>query len=127
MLPTMVDSTPNFVMKKPDIFIVRGKRCPCICDENGVLVFLACPNCGRLILVCDEVGNAFDNLDNLLNSNPLVVSPHSEQNCPQCEQAPLNSFRLAEETDLRKAGISEKRYEAAGHEVAQAIRVHCGK
>ena len=110
------------MVAEPLPLILKSESCPCDCGGNGVLVFLACPNCEAVILACDEIGNAFDNLDNPLVSNPLVLWREARQYCPACSAAMLADFRLATENDLERCSVSGDRIASAGLAVAQSIR-----
>src|SRR6476619_4493935 len=50
---------------------VKGRRCPCACGGEGALVFISCPSCGQISLICDEVGTVFPNPRDL-DKGPLL-------------------------------------------------------
>jgi hypothetical protein len=41
------------------MWYVVEPRCPC-CNGQGDLCFSACPECGHVVLICAEVGTAFE-------------------------------------------------------------------
>jgi hypothetical protein len=102
--------------------VVRGGRCPCDCDGNGSLVYLSCPQCGKVVLVCDETGNVFDNLREPLASAPLVLWRSAGQRCPECKQIALARFQLATADELTRAGIPGEDYEAGDVRVGESVR-----
>jgi rRNA maturation protein Nop10 len=46
-----------------------NKLCP-VCGQGSCLVFVACPDCERLFLRCDEDGSVFANPRDLSDSPP---------------------------------------------------------
>ena len=93
-------------------YFVRDKRCPCDCDGNGQLMYIACPGCGKILLVCTEIGNVFDNLSDPLQSDePLVIWRISNQVCPGCRQEKLSDFIAATEEQLQAIGLKISDYE----------------
>ena len=109
-------------MESDHPLIVRGRRCPCDCDENGALIYLRCPGCANIILLCDEIGNVFDNLDDPLASLPLVIWRSSGQHCPGCQTVLLTNFELATDQDLTRLGIGPDKYEAGDAYVSDSFR-----
>ncbi|MEM1209677.1 MAG: hypothetical protein AAGI54_10455 [Planctomycetota bacterium] len=105
-------------------YCLKDRPCPCDCDENGVLALMCCPECGKLILVCDEIGNAFDNLQDPLDSLPLVICRSGNQRCPQCGTARLSDFLCADRQALLEGGLSLDLFEDGGRQLAATIRTH---
>ena len=106
------------------MFTVKDKRCPCDCDENGALAYLACPSCRKVVLVCDEIGNVFDNLEHPLDSLPLVIWRKTGQFCPQCSKVLLADFEAASEADLVAHGVNLTTVEVAEKLVQLSINHH---
>lgn len=91
------------------IYMLKNSRCIC-CDGEGSLVFLSCPECFKVVLMCDEVGSIFDNLKDHRASQPLVVWKSAKQKCPCCGKAFLSDFNPATENQIKEAGISCDEY-----------------
>jgi hypothetical protein len=102
--------------------IVRGRRCACDCDGNGVLVYLSCPKCEKVVLVCDEIGNVFDNIDDPLASSPLVIWRSAGQRCSGCHEVLLADFRISTEHDLTGLGLGSDEVEAGDAVVSDSVR-----
>lgn len=91
----------------------RGLDCPCQCGGNGFLVFYACPGCNAIVLVCDELGNVFDNLKDPKNSTPLVIWRSTGQNCSKCEVSKIADFQAATQEQLLAYGFEATEFELA--------------
>jgi len=102
--------------------IASGRRCPCDCDENGLLVFMSCPQCGKVVLACDEIGNVFDNLEDPFRSRPLVLWRSSHQHCPACDKVELADFVFATEEALLSSGLSDIDFELGEAASREAVR-----
>jgi hypothetical protein len=83
---------------------------------------LGCPNCDRVVLVCDEIGNVFDDLSNLLASSPLVIWRSAAQRCPGCNALPLASFIPADERQLLASGVGPEDFTPAPYGMPFSIR-----
>ncbi|MEM0914884.1 MAG: hypothetical protein AAGB29_12625 [Planctomycetota bacterium] len=105
-------------------YFLKDRPCPCDCDQNGVLAVVCCPECGKLILVCDEIGNAFDNLQDPLDSLPLVIWGGTGQKCPTCGSVLLSDFPCADLQALLDGGLSLDEVEDGGKQLAATIRTH---
>jgi uncharacterized protein YbaR (Trm112 family) len=106
------------------MWIVKNKRCPCDCGGNGVLAYLVCPQCRKVVLVCDEIGNVFDDLSVVLNSAPLVLWRSSGQLCPKCSNVLLADFEAASEADLLACHVNLDTIEAADDQVQRSVKHH---
>jgi len=69
------------------------------------LACLRCSDCGQVVVVCDEIGNVFDNLDDPLLSLPLVIWRSVGHKCPKCNSVLLADFAPAGLNDLARLGI----------------------
>jgi len=72
-------------------------------------------------LICDEIGNVFDNLKDPLNSGPLVIWRSSGQRCPTCNRALLADFQLSTESDLVALGLGSADFEVAPQGIAESV------
>lgn len=91
------------------IFSLRSPRCEC-CSNQGALCFSTCPNCGKIVLVCDEVGTTFFDLNNL---NKAIYDGLNDPSCicPQCKQVHIDSFRNSTGEEIQAIGFSTSEYE----------------
>jgi hypothetical protein len=83
---------------------------------------MLCPACSHVLLVCDEIGNVFDNLADPLASAPLVIWRSVGQMCPQCKAVLLADFGWATQDDLINRGLGRDDYEVADPGVDRSIR-----
>lgn len=92
---------------------LKGRRCPCCCGGEGALVFIVCPNCSHLKLVCDEVGTVYSDLGNPQGDNGASWLGHRPEvnRCPVCLEVPFRDFRYASEAQLLGAGLDRTRFE----------------
>jgi hypothetical protein len=87
---------------------LRDKRCDC-CNGQGALGFMACPDCGYVLLVCDEVGSVIPDPRNLARGtyggedDPACV-------CPKCKRVPAAQFRHATEAEVQQTGFQSSEY-----------------
>ncbi len=103
-------------------YVVKNKPCPCDCDGNGQLLYISCSSCNCILLMCDEIGNIFDNLMSPLNSKDhLVIWRSSKQVCPQCKEVLLSNFVPATESLLKQISTEEFNYEVAGKNVFKSF------
>jgi hypothetical protein len=90
------------------VWSLRVPRCPD--DKQGALCFSSCPGCGEILLICDEVGHAFQNLRDLGGDSfgtiddPLTL-------CPRCGEVPLSGFRNSASEEIQGLGFAVDEYE----------------
>jgi len=88
---------------------LANRRCPCACEGEGALAFQACPACGALVLVCDELGTVF--------ADPHAISRDAADTsrndpfdvCPTCKQVTTADFRPATD-EIRALGFGPDEY-----------------
>ena len=98
---TMNIVSPTWCLKTP--------RCEC-CSEQGALCFSTCPNCGYVILVCDEVGTVFPNPKNLTEAIYGAIDTPSYL-CPNCKAVSLSEFRDSTSEEIQNLGFVAGEYE----------------
>ena len=93
--------SPTWCLKTP--------RCEC-CDEQGVLCFSTCPNCGYVVLICDGFGTVFPNPNDLSKAIYNAVDTPSYV-CPDCEKISFTKFRDSTSDEIQKLGFVVGSYE----------------
>ena len=83
------------------------RLCP-VCEQASCLVFVACPECGRLAIQCDEEGSVF--LDPRDVSSPASIDPGTAT-CPGCGKQLLTAFQPATDSMIRADGFTAADYE----------------
>lgn len=84
-------------------------RCEC-CSEQGALCFASCPNCGHIVLICDEVGTIFPDPANLEHAvYGALDEPNS--NCPKCEQVHFSKFENSSGEEIQGLGYNTSEYD----------------
>ena len=81
--------------------------CP-ICEQGQSLAFHKCPNCGILVLICDEEGSVFNNPREI--AAPPQSSRFSGEACPGCGAIHIASFEPATADDIVLAGYKAGEY-----------------
>jgi hypothetical protein len=90
---------------------LKQQRCPCFCGGEGFLVFITCPACGHIAVVCDEVGTVFPNPRDL-NEQPCGSwLDWSGDKCPKCREALLSDFRYATGEKIQSLGFTAGDYD----------------
>ncbi len=92
----------------PSEWRLSGQRCPCFCGGEGFLVFITCPSCASVVLVCDEVGTVFTNPKNLQEKSWL--SWLELDRCPRCTLALLSTFEYATSDQIRACGFTNSEF-----------------
>lgn len=88
---------------------LRSPRCEC-CSGQGALCFSTCPECGAVVLVCDEVGTVYLELGNFDEGvyggldDPSCV-------CPVCRTVEVNRFRSSKSAEIQARGYDVSQYE----------------
>ena len=85
-------------------------RCPCYCGAEGLLVFMSCPSCGNVVLVCDEVGTVFPNPRDVKSGVALSNLEPSDL-CPRCQQLPVAEYQKAAPDQIQALGFGPGEYE----------------
>jgi hypothetical protein len=83
------------------------ERCPC-CTGQGELLFIACPACSAVMLVCDEIGLVYTNVRNL--SVRPNISWLGNDRCPRCDKVRLADFPPASSDQILALGIQYGEY-----------------
>ncbi len=94
-------SQPIWYLKKTD--------CP-VCNGQGRLEFSACPDCHTIILICEEEGSIFTNLNLQTLSNVFGNLFDKDLVCPNCKKVEIQSFLSATSSQIKGLGLSEKEY-----------------
>jgi hypothetical protein len=81
--------------------------CPC-CDEGG-LVFLTCPECGDMVVVCEEIGTVFPTT-HLRESSALGSVDDPALMCPGCRHVPIAEFRDSTAEEINALGFQPGEY-----------------
>ena len=96
-------------INQPEWFLNRD--CPCISGCQGKLVFKTCLNCGKIILVCDEIGTIFLDPKNV---SELEESMHAEAEeiavCPKCSKIKVSKFRNSTNDEIISLGFKHGDY-----------------
>jgi hypothetical protein len=85
---------------------LRNQRCPCLCGGEGFLVFISCPACGHVALLCDEVATVYPQPHDL---NQKTCGWLHDDACPKCPvfgKVELAQFRYSTIEDIRQIGFS---------------------
>lgn len=86
----------------PPIWKLRA-LCP-VCEQGRCLVFVSCPRCSHLLLVCEEEGSVF--------GDPRTLEPQSfPPCCPACGQMNADNFPPASDVAIRENGFTVVDYE----------------
>lgn len=93
---------------KPELLIYKEQRCEC-CSEQGALFFSTCPNCGHVVLVCDEVGTVFQNPHNLNNAVYGGIDDPTCY-CVKCSEVQLSDFVCSVESNVIGVGFKYEQY-----------------
>jgi hypothetical protein len=93
---------------RPPTWSLRNERCPC-CEGQGELCFSACPACGRLVLVCAEIGTVFADL-RAASRRPHGNFDDKSCVCPGCRRVPIALFREALDEEIQAAGFTPADY-----------------
>ena len=87
-------------------------RCPCrVCLGQGQLLFVICPKCRKILLICTEVGTIFP------NPHDLNDAPHHTQfddpcdYCPRCNNVSISDFAAAKWEQIQAEGFKSGEYE----------------
>lgn len=107
-LKSSVGRLPFMELTSP-IWNLKSPRCPC-CEGEGALCFSSCPSCGCVVLVCDEVGSVFPNLQDLTRAACGAVDDGSVL-CPSCEQTAVSDFRHSTSEEVQRLGFGVGEYE----------------
>jgi hypothetical protein len=102
------DSRMEIGEVKPRDWRLRNRHCPCdVCSGEGALVFIQCPSCGHVTLVCDEVGTVFKQPtpDKLEPCGSWISEPDV---CPHCSRARLSEFDYAPYEAILAVGIKPR-------------------
>lgn len=93
---------------KPKFFLKQ--ICP-VCEQGSSLLFLTCPSCSTVILVCIEEGTLFANPKALIQqaawSCDSWVSTFTK--CPTCMKE--NEFVCSTGEEIQKTGFTPDEYE----------------
>lgn len=95
---------------KQPIWHLKKIVCP-VCDGQGRLEFSACPNCHLIVLVCEEEGSVFIDLNIATLTNVFGNIFNENLICPNCEKVEIQNFVNATSSQIRNLGFSEKEYE----------------
>ena len=90
-------------MNISDPFWSLKQECP-YCRQGSSLVFVKCPNCGTIIVVCEEAGCFFPNPKNL-HENPV------DDKCPNCHKINIDDFHRASSDEILALGFTNSEYE----------------
>ena len=82
------------------------RQCP-VCEQGRCLVFVACPGCNRLAIVCAEDGAVFPNPRDL-SQTPSTLGSGA---CSQCGRPDMHTFPAAHDALIRSAGFTKRDYE----------------
>ena len=93
----------------PPTWCLRNPRCEC-CDEQGALCFSTCPNCGYVVLICDEVGTVFPNPKDLEEGIYGAIDASSYV-CPSCGKISFAEFINSTSDEIQKLGFTTDEYE----------------
>ncbi|KAB8142216.1 hypothetical protein F8S13_14585 [Chloroflexia bacterium SDU3-3] len=83
------------------------ERCPC-CTGQGELLFIACPACGGVLLVCDEIGLVYPAASSVGAWTGL--SWLEDDRCPSCDKVRLADFPPASSDQILALGIQYGEY-----------------
>ena len=86
-----------------------NRPCPA-CEQGTALLFLTCPNCGKVIIACDEEGAIFHDPTDLSKVENYSCEPWNSTvtRCPRCETE--REFRLSRIEEIAKLGFSPEEY-----------------
>jgi hypothetical protein len=87
-----------------------NQPCPCDCGGQGSPVFLACPSCGRVILLCEEIGTVFLNPKDLTEMTEMVIDKSGDAACPKCSETSVRRFKLATSDQIQALGFQAGDY-----------------
>jgi hypothetical protein len=95
-------------MKSGKPRFVLNRFCPAC--EQGSLLFLTCPGCGKVIVACDEEGTLFPDPKNLDQQAPYPCDPwiSTVTRCPQCQN--IQKFRFSSGEEIQQCGITREDY-----------------
>ena len=100
-------------LQPPPWYLAR-QPCPCMPSCPGRLLFITCPNCGAVLVECDEAGTVFPN-PHALHQGPWLVSQEGvsaeENTCPYCHVSALVGFRRATSNEIQASGFKPGEYE----------------
>jgi hypothetical protein len=83
------------------------RSCP-VCEQGSCLVFVACPECARLAIQCDEDGSVF------LDPHDLSAYPSANPEtsaCLGCGKQLVAAFPPATDARIREDGFTVADYE----------------
>ncbi len=81
-----------------------------MCEQEGSLIFLTCPNCGKLVLACEEEGSLFLNPKNLKQqiSWSCDIWQSTFTKCPYCNTQ--REFGFSTNEEIQQLGFDQKEY-----------------
>lgn len=99
------------------IWRLKGK-CQCFgcTGMGGELEFITCPNCGKVMLECNEVGTIFPDPRNTNPNDPQNKKwIHSEDEadtiCPKCKKIKIVDFRYSTSDEIKALGFTPDQYQ----------------
>jgi hypothetical protein len=101
-------------LQPPPWFLAR-QSCPCMPHCPGRLLFITCPNCGAVLITCNEAGTVFPD-PHTLQQGPWLVRQDegvssAENECPYCHVSALTDFRYATSHEIQASGFKPGDYE----------------
>jgi hypothetical protein len=91
------------------VWTLKSFRCV-PCHGNGALCFSACPDCGRIVLICDEVSHVYPNPHDLSQFyEGWLDDQHSL--CPGCGKVALTEFRDCTTDEIERIDFRQGDYE----------------
>lgn len=88
---------------------LKSPRCEC-CSGEGWLCFATCPNCGHVVLVCDEVGTVFPDPRDLENATYGGLE-HPGCVCSKCGTIRVANFRDSTAEEIQALGYAPDEYQ----------------
>lgn len=98
-------------MKITRHIIYLKKLCP-VCQQGMSLFPCYCPICNCIIVICDEEGTIFTDINNIIEENTLdQLFPYDKEvMCPSCGKVPLVKFKDIEKENILKLGFHESEF-----------------
>ena len=86
-----------------------NRVCP-VCEQGSSLLFLTCPNCGNVVIACDEEGTLFPNPKDLALQADYSCDPwiSTATQCPEC--ASVQQFRFSTSEEIQSLGFRSLDY-----------------
>lgn len=80
------------------------KLCP-ECEQGDSLILVKCPQCGKILVQCDEELTVFLDYKNVSKKNI-----YSGKLCPKCNKAKIDTFIPLDAEEIQSLGFSKEDY-----------------